>query len=140
MFGCDICQDVCPWNRFSLESATRHLWPSANSNPIDLLELIGLDEDAFRSRFRKTPLWRPRRRGLIRNALICLGNARDRRAVDGIVRLLEDTEPLIRGAAAWALGRMIDEQIAGILRDRLASRGRRSSPPRNRMGIENVGQ
>jgi epoxyqueuosine reductase len=119
LFGCDICQDVCPWNRFSLESSDESLWPSAKSNPIDLLALISLDEESFRKRFRKTPLWRPRRRGLIRNALICLGNANDRRAIDPIAGLLNDAEPLIRGAAAWALSQMMDEEILALLRERL---------------------
>ena len=121
LFGCDVCQDVCPWNRFSAEATEPSLWPSDRSNPVDLLELIALDEDAYRKRFRKTPLWRPRRRGLIRNALICLGNSGDVRAVNRIVSLLEDSEPVIRGAAAWAMGQIKDPDGVSALRHRLES-------------------
>ncbi len=117
-FGCDVCQDVCPWNRFSVEANDIALWPSVKSNPIDLLELLSLDDEAFRDRFRKTPLWRPRRRGLLRNAAICLGNAKDCRAIDPLVGLLDDKEPVVRGAVAWALGQIGGEICKKVLKER----------------------
>jgi len=120
LFGCDVCQDVCPWNRFSVEANDASLWPSVKSNPIDLLELLSLDDEAFRARFRKTPLWRPRRRGLLRNAAICLGNAKENRAIEPLIRLLADDEPVVRGAAAWALGQIGGELCRNAILERSA--------------------
>jgi epoxyqueuosine reductase len=104
VFGCDICQDVCPWNSRSPQSRQAEFIPRADSNPLDLIELFHLDEAAFRERFLRTPLWRPRRRGLLRNAAIVLGNHPTRSAIPALIRGLNDEEPLVRGACAWALG------------------------------------
>jgi epoxyqueuosine reductase len=114
LFGCDVCQDVCPWNerqeRSSSATVTRSseplLIPRDDSNPIDLIGLFALDDEAFRGRFKATPLWRARRRGILRNAAIVLGNQRDRAAVPALLGGLTDAEPLIRGACAWALGQI----------------------------------
>jgi epoxyqueuosine reductase len=108
LFGCDVCQEVCPWNRFEVEANDETLWPRPDADPVELIELLSLDEDQFREKFRKTPLWRPRRRGILRNAAVCLGNARDARAVEPLMRLLHDPEPLIRVATVWALGQIGD--------------------------------
>ena len=75
-----------------------------DSNPIDLIALFELDDAAFRERFRHTPLWRPKRRGLLRNAAIVLGNRPTPAAIPALIRGLNDDEPLVRGACAWALG------------------------------------
>jgi epoxyqueuosine reductase len=80
------------------------------SDPVDLADILALDETAFRARFRHTPLWRPRRRGILRNAAICAANARDTSAVPALIALLDDPDPLIRGAAAWALGQIGNQQ------------------------------
>jgi epoxyqueuosine reductase len=131
LFGCDVCQDVCPWNHRAPQSDEPTLQPSPDSNPIDLIALFDLDDDAFRLRFRHTPLWRSRRRGILRNAAIILGNqfsaaaTQARSASEGpgcktvhhsaeqlpevttaLIRGLNDPEPLIRGACAWALGQI----------------------------------
>ncbi|HWB00468.1 MAG TPA: tRNA epoxyqueuosine(34) reductase QueG, partial [Pirellulales bacterium] len=105
VLGCDICQDVCPWNRKSPATDEPALAPNEQSNPIELAELFALDDRAFRQRFGGTPLWRPKRRGILRNAAIVLGNQRDPNAVPALIRGLADPEPLVRGACAWALGR-----------------------------------
>jgi epoxyqueuosine reductase len=105
VFGCDVCQDVCPWNSRAPLSRQAEFEPRMDSNPMDLIGLFELDEDAFRERFRQTPLWRPRRRGLLRNAAIVLGNRPTPGAVAALIRGLNDDEPLVRGACAWALGR-----------------------------------
>jgi epoxyqueuosine reductase len=68
--------------------------------------LLALDEIGFRTRFRHTPLWRTKRRGLLRNACVALGNAGDPSAVPVLEQALQDVEPLVRGHAAWALGRL----------------------------------
>jgi epoxyqueuosine reductase len=73
---------------------------------LDLLELLGLSEEEFRRRYRGTALWRTRRRGLLRNAAIVLGNSGDARALPALTKALDDPEPLVREAAQWALGRL----------------------------------
>ena len=122
--GCAVCQEVCPRNtragrRNTAETtaSSPQFWPRTGHNPVDLIELLTLDEERFRERFRHTPLWRPRRRGILRNAAICLGNAREPRAAAPLVQLLGDPEPLIRGAAAWALAQIGGQEAA--LRQRL---------------------
>jgi epoxyqueuosine reductase len=105
VFGCDICQEVCPWNRRAPRTEKPSFQPRDDLNPLNLLELFELDDAAFRERFRRTPLWRSKRRGVLRNAAIALGNRPDERAIPSLVRGLNDSEPLIRAACAWALGR-----------------------------------
>ncbi len=104
LLGCDICQDVCPWNRRAAESSESAFLPQQEMNPVELAKLFELDDDGFRRRFRHTPLWRPRRGGVLRNAAIVLGNQRDKSAVPALIRGLSDPEPIARGACAWALG------------------------------------
>jgi epoxyqueuosine reductase len=106
LFGCDICQEVCPWNRQTQESGEPAFQPRHDGNPVDLIPLLALDDAAFRQRFRGTPLWRARRRGLLRNAAIVLGNSGCEAGRDALGRGLRDPEPLVRGACAWALGRL----------------------------------
>jgi epoxyqueuosine reductase len=121
VFGCDVCQEVCPWNR-SAPLATEELFsPHAEFNPIELLGLFELDDDAFRRRFRHTPLWRSHRRGLLRNAAIALGNGRDPQAIPALARGLSDNEPQVRGAAAWALGQFQLTEADQLLRQRLTA-------------------
>ncbi|MBI4505756.1 MAG: tRNA epoxyqueuosine(34) reductase QueG, partial [Chloroflexi bacterium] len=98
LFGCDICQEVCPVNRRPPGASLAALAADAGVGPaLDAAELLGLDESAFRARFRHTPLWRPRRRGLLRNACVVLGNVGDAAAVPALARALSDAEPLVRG-------------------------------------------
>jgi epoxyqueuosine reductase len=104
LFGCDVCQEVCPWNGRSPLSRETGFEPHSGSNPMDLIALFTLDDAGFRERFRHTPLWRPKRRGLLRNAAIVLGNRPTPAAVSALIRGLNDDEPLVRGACAWALG------------------------------------
>jgi epoxyqueuosine reductase len=116
LFGCDICQDVCPWNRRAakkLAHSTVHPFPGPLRN--SLHELLELSDEAFRERFGRTALWRARRRGLLRNAAIVLGNQGAPEAQDALARALVDREPLVRGAAAWALGRISTTQAIQTL-------------------------
>lgn len=120
VFGCDVCQDVCPWNRRAPATNEESFQPRAESNPMELAELFSLDDAAFRRRFRHTPLWRPRRRGLLRNAAIALGNNDQSEASqDALQRGLSDVEPLVRAACAWALGRHDSPRAEESLRQRL---------------------
>lgn len=106
VFGCDVCQDVCPWNHRATQTDEPAFQPHPSNNPLPLAELFHLDEAAFRARFRHTPLWRPRRRGLLRSAALVLGNQRDASAVAALARGLADAEPVVRAACAWALGQL----------------------------------
>jgi epoxyqueuosine reductase len=106
IFGCDLCQEVCPWNRRAGVATEESFRPLAAMNPVDLAELFHLDDERFRTRFRHTPLWRARRRGLLRNAAIVLGSRPTEDALPALVRGLHDVEPLVRGASAWALGQI----------------------------------
>ncbi|MEM7456005.1 MAG: tRNA epoxyqueuosine(34) reductase QueG [Planctomycetota bacterium] len=119
LLGCDVCQDVCPWNNKASLSEEADFQPSEGLNPVDLIELFDLDDDQFRARFRKTPLWRPKRRGILRNAALILGNHPCSAAVAALSKGLGDEESLIRGACAWALGRQPDKNAASrILTER----------------------
>jgi epoxyqueuosine reductase len=107
LFGCDICQEVCPWNRKAPPGAEPALAPRYDLEAIDLTELMGLTEEGFRQRFRGTALMRSRRRGLLRNAALILGNHGDPAALPALQRALDDPEPLVREAAAWAIERVL---------------------------------
>jgi epoxyqueuosine reductase len=123
VFGCDICQNVCPWNRRA-ETATEASFQSRPglTHP-DLLGLLSLDRGAFNERFRRNPARRTRRQGVLRNAAVALGNSGDRKAVPALARALGDEESLIRGHAAWALGRIGGEQARRALERALTSEG-----------------
>lgn len=118
ILGCDVCQEVCPWNRKAPLSEEAAFEPLDAHNPIELRAMFELDDDSFRARFRKTPLWRPKRRGILRNAAIVLGNSPDQANVEPLSKGLNDIEPLVRGASAWALGQ--HENVESILKGRLA--------------------
>jgi epoxyqueuosine reductase len=120
LFGCDVCQEVCPWNRHAPQTTEAGFAPRSGHNPIDLVTLFDLDEEGFRARFRRTPLWRAKRRGVLRNAAIVLGNQQSPRGFEALCRGLHDDEPLVRGACAWALGQYRELPACDALRARLA--------------------
>jgi len=120
LFGCDVCQDVCPWNHKAPASNDAAFQPRAGETTIDLIALFNLDDAGFRRRFKNTPLWRPKRRGILRNAAIVLGNQRPIEALPVLIRGLDDDEPLVRGACAWALGNYHQPAAQIALRQRLA--------------------
>ncbi len=104
LFGCDVCQEVCPWNRKAPAAREPALAPSA---PLPSLEaLLEMDEAAFRARFRGSAMSRARRAGRARNAALVLGNRGDRAAEPALRRALDDPDPGVRSAAAWALARL----------------------------------
>ncbi len=150
VFGCDVCQEVCPWNRAAPETSEpafagtpQRAWP-------ELTELLALDEAGFRARFGASALRRTRRRGLARNAALALGNrlaeaaqgsapvalaeqqAERQSAATALAASLADPEPVVRGAAAWAIA----QGGLGELRDALTAALRREadSSVREEMG------
>lgn len=103
LFGCDICQEVCPWNHRPAPSSDPAFAPRELP---DLLELLQLSPQEFRQRFRDTAFSRAKRSGLLRNACIVLGNLGDPKAIPSLTNALADEDSLIRDAAAWALARL----------------------------------
>ncbi len=106
LFGCDVCQDVCPWNRKAPAGHEPLLQSHAEIAAIDPIELLGLSKEDFRRRFRGTALMRPGRAGMLRNAAIVLGNSGDESALSALERAMRDAEPVVREAAAWAHARI----------------------------------
>ncbi len=106
VLGCDICQDVCPHNALVTQGVHQEFAPRRDVPFPDLLELLHLDEATYQTRFRHSAIKRAKRQGLRRNAAIALGNLRDPRAVESLGDALEDSDPIIRGHAAWALGQI----------------------------------
>ena len=137
VFGCDICQDVCPVNRkaqpgrLTAENGERphpdlHSKgegissvlsgsSAVDSGFLDLIELLEMSEDEFRQRFAGTSIMRAKRVGMQRNACVALGNAADETAVPALAKALASAEPLVRGHAAWALGRIGGGEAIGVL-------------------------
>jgi len=127
IYGCDDCQIVCPWNSHAASLPTTSddlridpLKPRGENHLPDLASLLRLDDDGFRQRFRKSPVRRTRRRGLLRNVCIAMGNSGHAAFVDNLVRVMIDDEPLIRGHAAWALGQLTCEQDTDGIIQRLS--------------------
>jgi epoxyqueuosine reductase len=110
VFGCDICQDVCPWNRRRRHHGGAAFEPRPGSEAPDLADLALLDEESFRRRFRGSPVKRAKRRGLLRNVALALaGGDAGRRPL--LERLAGDADPVVREHAAWAL-RRLDERLS----------------------------
>lgn len=120
VFGCDVCQDVCPWNNKAPATSETSFRPREEFNPLQLTELFSLDDEGFRRQFRHTPMWRTKRRGLLRNAAIVLGNQKHATHVQVLKIGLNDAESLVRGAAAWALGQIATEDARTALQSRYA--------------------
>ncbi len=111
IFGCDVCQQVCPWNqRFA------HLPEDDIFNPRDeiiapnLIAEMQLSPEEFNRKFKGSPIKRAKRRGYLRNVAVALGNTGDSSAVPALAQAIQDQEPLIRGHAAWALGQIGGEK------------------------------
>lgn len=107
LFGCDICQIVCPWNqKFADTNVDPSFQPRPELPPADLLKELSLTPEGFTRKFRGNPIKRSKRRGYLRNIAIVLGNIKDRNAVTPLLTALKDSEELVRGHSAWALGQL----------------------------------
>jgi len=106
IYGCDDCLAVCPWNKFATATREAAFVPRDDLTLPLLTELAALDDAAFRARFAGSPIKRTGRDRFVRNVLIALGNSDDSSAVPAVQRLLDDTSPLVRGMAVWALARL----------------------------------
>ena len=119
IFGCDICQEVCPWNSKAVPTIEPAFQPRDGNLAPKLLSLVDMTQQEFSRRFKRSPVKRAKRRGFLRNVLVAIGNWRAQRAVPVLEGALADHEPLVRGHAAWALGRIGGETAKRILQTRL---------------------
>ena len=102
IYGCDDCLAACPWNRFAQAGHLMQSHARPDLSQPALLELLSLDPAAFKARFAGSPILRTKRRGLLRNVCVALGNIGDTTALPVLEKALLDAEPLIREHAAWA--------------------------------------
>jgi epoxyqueuosine reductase len=106
IYGCDDCLAACPWNRFAREGRLmKEHFRSKLSTP-ELVKLLSLDEAAFRKHFAGTPMLRTKRRGILRNVCVALGNVGDESALPALERAATDPEPLIAEHARWAINQI----------------------------------
>jgi epoxyqueuosine reductase len=110
IYGCDDCLAVCPWNRFAREGQLMKPHARPDLTQPDLLELLALDDAGFKKRFAGTPILRTKRRGLLRNVCVALGNTGGATALPRLERATQDSEPLIAEHADWAVGQ-INERL-----------------------------
>lgn len=124
IFGCDVCQDVCPVNRKARvgKAYTELTRDARNRARPELVELLQLDDDGFRERFRQSAVLRAKPEGMRRNVCVALGNIADPATVSPLAHVLNnDPSPIVRGHAAWALGRIGTQQAIKTLRDAQAT-------------------
>ena len=107
IYGCDDCLAVCPWNKFAKAGREQRLAARDDLAAPALAELADLDDAAFRARFARSPVKRTGRDRFLRNVLYAIGNSGDPALVPAARARLEDASPLVRGAAVWALGRLL---------------------------------
>ena len=119
IYGCDDCQVVCPWNSFAVKTDEESF--RARDGSFQLIELMRLNDEAFRKRFKKSPVKRTKRRGLLRNVAVALGNSGNLSAVSTLIDALSDHEPLIRAHVIWALGELLGKKALPILNETLTN-------------------
>jgi epoxyqueuosine reductase len=118
IYGCDDCLAACPWNKFAQAASEARLQAREELKAPGLAELAALDDAAFRTLFRKTAVKRIGRDRFIRNVMIAIGNSGTPALADAALGALEDASPVVRGAAVWALSRLLDKSEFAALADR----------------------
>ena len=116
IFGCDDCLAVCPWNKFAARASETKLVARADLAMPQLADLVRLDDAAFRQMFAGSPVKRIGRVRFIRNVLIAIGNSGNRDLAKSASVMLDEADPVLRGAAVWALGRLVDTNSFAALR------------------------
>jgi epoxyqueuosine reductase len=118
IFGCDVCQDVCPYNTHCRPTTDAAFQPRPGLHEPELIPLLRLTDEEFKVKFRGSPILRAKRRGLLRNVCVALGNLGRTEAVPALAETLKnDPEPLVRAHAAWALGRIGGREAQVALQD-----------------------
>lgn len=124
IYGCDDCLAVCPWNKFAQAGHEAKLAAREQLRAPDLADLAQLDDKSFRALFTKSPVKRIGRDRFIRNVLVAIGNSGEPKLAGEAKRLLDDESPLVRGAAVWALSRLLPPAgLAVLARRRAATEG-----------------
>jgi epoxyqueuosine reductase len=120
VYGCDACQVVCPWQRFA-QPTEIDVFRAAEPDRAApaLLDVLAMSEEAFQHQYEGTPILRIGRSRLLRNVAIALGNWGNEGSTSALERALVGPEPLVRGHAAWALGRIGGRDIESVLQDAL---------------------
>ncbi|THD53543.1 4Fe-4S double cluster binding domain-containing protein, partial [Phenylobacterium sp.] len=116
IYGCDDCLAVCPWNKFAALAAEQKLQAREALRAPSLADLARLDDAQFRALFSKSPVKRIGRDRFVRNVLYAIGNSGNPALASAAERLLADPSPLVRGAAVWALGQLMDAEAFEGLR------------------------
>jgi epoxyqueuosine reductase len=111
IYGCDDCLAACPWNRFARDGALMAAHRRKELDAPELVELLSLDDAGFKARFAGTPMLRTKRRGVLRNVCVALGNVGDASALPALQQAAQDAEPLIAEHAVWAIAQ-ISERMA----------------------------
>ena len=119
IFGCDICQEVCPYNVKAKPTGEEAFYPREGLYAPELISLLSLSEEEFRRRFRASPISRAKRRGFLRNVAVALGNLKSLEAVPALIHALRDEDALVRRHVAWALGEIGTAEAWDALRKRL---------------------
>jgi epoxyqueuosine reductase len=117
VFGCDDCLAVCPWNKFAAAARATGLTASEGARSPPLAELLALDDAQFRDRFAGTPVKRTGRDRVVRNALIAAGNSGGPTLLPAVEQLLQDSSPLVRAMAVWALRRLAGDEAWAAARN-----------------------
>jgi epoxyqueuosine reductase len=126
IYGCDDCLAVCPWNKFAQQGRDARLAARAALRAPRLADLARLDDAGFRALFAKSPVKRTGRDRFVRNVLIAIGNSGDPALAGPAQEQLDDASPLVRGAAVWALSRLLPGDVFGALA--AAQSGREADP------------
>lgn len=119
IFGCDICQEVCPYNVKASPSSESAFLPREGLYAPQLIALLSLTEEEFSRRFKGSPILRAKRRGFLRNVAVALGNLKNHEAVPELAKALRDEDALVRRHVAWALGRIGSAESLDALQKRL---------------------
>ncbi len=117
IYGCDDCQIVCPWNSYATKTDDPDF--QKKQDTLKLIDLIQITDATFRQRFKGSPIKRIKRRGLLRNVAVALGNSGNPQAIPPLIKVLDDDEPLIRAHAVWALGELAGGEILPVIRKKL---------------------
>jgi epoxyqueuosine reductase len=117
IYGCDDCQIVCPWNSYAVKTGEPDF--QQKQDTFKLTDLIQISQEVFSRRFKGSPIKRIKRRGLLRNVAVALGNSGNTQAIPILLKVLDDEEPLIRAHVVWALGELSGPEVLPAIREKL---------------------
>ncbi len=117
IYGCDDCQIVCPWNSYAVKTDDPDF--QQKQDTLKLMDLIQINREMFSRRFKGSPIKRIKRRGLLRNVAVALGNSGNPQAIPILIKVLDDEEPLIRAHVVWALGELSGAEALPFIQEKL---------------------